>query len=153
MQSLKTEAGERDIPLTTKAKRSLIKQKELDLLLGKAGKRIEVAGENNYIFINSQGKPFATNAINFVLRDIAKEYNEQEAERAKKENRESVLLPHISAHILRHTACTRFAESEIDPKVLQTIMGHADINVTMNVYNHVDNERVKREMEKMEAVI
>ena len=152
-QTLKTEAGKRDIPLTMQAKRSLLRQRELDLMLGKMSKRKEVAGANNFVFINSQGNPFATNAVNFVLDGIVKEYNKQEAEKAKAEKRESELLPHISAHILRHSACTRFAENGIDAKVLQTIMGHSDIGVTMNVYNHVDQERVMKEIRKIDVAI
>ena len=38
---------------------------------------------------------------------------------------------------MRHTACTRMAEKRIDVKVLQYIMGHAHIDVTMDAYNHV----------------
>lgn len=38
---------------------------------------------------------------------------------------------------MRHTACTRMAECRMDVKVLQYIMGHAHINVTMEVYNHI----------------
>ena len=39
----------------------------------------------------------------------------------------------------------------MDPKVLQYIMGHSDISITMNVYNHIsDIGRVKREMERIE---
>ena len=45
------------------------------------------------------------------------------------------------------------AESGIDPKTLQYIMGHSGIAVTMDIYNHVDTVRVKNEMEKAEDVI
>lgn len=152
-QSLKTEAGKRDIPLTQQAKKCLQQIRELDLMLGREAMRKEVAGAKNFIFINSNGSPFATNAVNFVLKNVVKTYNKQEEQQAKKERREGVLLPHISAHILRHSACTRFAESGMDAKVLQAIMGHSDIGVTMNVYNHVDSERVQKEVMKIEAVM
>lgn len=45
------------------------------------------------------------------------------------------------------------AESGIDPKALQYIMGHSEISVTMNVYNHVDEARVKNEMKKAEEIV
>lgn len=45
------------------------------------------------------------------------------------------------------------AEAGIDVKALQTIMGHSDPAVTMKVYNHVDQERLKKEIRKMENVI
>ena len=75
--------------------------------------------------------------VNFILRDIVKAYNEEENERAKRERRKPEELPHISAHILRHTACTRMAETDLDMKVVQYVMGHANISVTMEVYNHI----------------
>ena len=71
----------------------------------------------------------------------------------KKEKRKPVLLPNISNHILRHTGCTRMAESGMDVKVLQVIMGHSDAAVTLKVYDHVDKERMKKEIQKIENVI
>lgn len=41
------------------------------------------------------------------------------------------------------------AEAGIDPKVLQVIMGHSDPAVTMKVYNHVDQERMKKEIREI----
>lgn len=65
-------------------------------------------------------------------------------------NEREVQLPNVSPHILRHTACCRFAESGCDIKVLQYLMGQTDIRTTMRVYNHVDMGRVKRELNKLE---
>ncbi len=64
-------------------------------------------------------------------------------------SREPELLPPVSAHILRHTACTRLAESGLEPKVLQYIMEHANVSVTLDVYTHLDFTKIQ---EKMEAV-
>ena len=152
VQDLKTEAGRRDIPLTASARKSLIRQKELSLLLGSKQKK-EIDGITDFVFLNSLGNPYATNAINFMLKNMVDAYNRAEREAAGREKREAEPLPHISAHILRHTACTRRAESGIDPKTLQYIMGHSSIAVTMDIYNHVDTVRVKNEMEKAEDVI
>ena len=38
-------------------------------------------------------------------------------------------------------------------KVLQTIMGHSDPAITLKVYDHVDNERMKNEVLKVEYVV
>ncbi len=67
--------------------------------------------------------------------------------------RQPVLLPHISAHTFRHTGCTRMAEAGIDIKVLQRIMGHSDISITMDVYNHVNDDRIQNELEKLESMM
>ena len=56
-------------------------------------------------------------------------------------------------HILRHTACTRMAETDLDMKVVQYVMGHANISVTMEVYNHItDRSRIEKEIAKMDLV-
>lgn len=56
-------------------------------------------------------------------------------------------------HMLRHTFCTRCAEAGLDIKVLQMIMGHSDISITMNIYNHVDVARVQNEIKKLENIM
>lgn len=150
IQDLKTEAGRRDIPLTAAARKSLIRQKEIYLLLGKAARQQEVEGVSDFVFTNTQGKPYATNAINFALNNIVKAYNKQESEQAAKERREPELLPHVSAHILRHTACTRLAESGLEPKVLQYIMGHANVSITLDVYTHLDFTQIQKKMEDVQ---
>lgn len=149
IQDLKTEAGRRDIPLTASARKSLIRQKEITLLLGKSSKLKEVDGISDFVFTNTQGTPYAANAVNFILKNIVNAYNKLEDINAANEHREPELLPHISAHILRHTACTRLAESGLEPKVLQYIMGHANLAVTMDIYTHLDFTQIQ---EKMEAV-
>ena len=149
IQPLKTEAGRRDIPMTANARKSLMKQRELSLMLGKNAKIQEIEGITDFVFINSQGKPYATNAINFALDNAVKAYNKSEEIKAGNEHRYPELLPHVSAHILRHTACTRLAETGLEPKVLQYIMGHANVSVTLDVYTHLDFTQIQ---EKMEAV-
>ena len=71
--------------------------------------------------------------------------------RQKKINFFVLYLTHL--HMLRHTFCTRCAEAGLDIKVLQMIMGHSDISITMNIYNHVDAARVQNEMKKLENVM
>ena len=39
-------------------------------------------------------------------------YNKKEVQIAKTEHRNAELLPKVSAHIMRHMACTRMAERE-----------------------------------------
>ena len=51
---------------------------------------------------------------------------------------------------LRHTGCTRLGENNVNPKVMQYVMGHSDAQITMNVYNHIaEKSHVENEMSKM----
>ena len=51
----------------------------------------------------------------------------------------------ISIHSLRHTFATRCAEAGVPPKVVQQWLGHSTLEMTMNVYTHV-NRDFEREM-------
>ena len=51
----------------------------------------------------------------------------------------------ITPHICRHTFCSRLAEKRINPKALQYIMGHNDIQTTLNIYTHITLEGVCKE--------
>ena len=44
----------------------------------------------------------------------------------------------ISIHNLRHTFSTRCKEAGVDPLVVQKWMGHSNVDMTLNVYTHVD---------------
>jgi len=46
-------------------------------------------------------------------------------------------LPDIRFHDLRHSAATLLLGMGIHPKIVQEILGHSSIAVTMNVYSHV----------------
>jgi integrase len=46
-------------------------------------------------------------------------------------------LPNIRFHDLRHTVATLLLSKEINPKIVQEQLGHASINLTLNMYSHV----------------
>lgn len=54
-------------------------------------------------------------------------------------------IPHITPHVCRHTYCTNMARAGVQPKVLQYLMGHADIETTLRIYTHVHDEQEVRE--------
>ena len=100
-----------------------------------------IDGYKGFIFSTSQGTLYQAAAINQALHRIQESYNKEEMEKAKKERRDPVLLPEFSCHHLRHTFCTRFCENETNIKVIQEIMGHADIETTMNIYAEATKEK------------
>lgn len=55
----------------------------------------------------------------------------------------------ITTHNLRHTYGTRCIEAGMQPVVLQRLMGHKDISVTLNTYTDVLNEFKNEEIEKV----
>jgi len=51
----------------------------------------------------------------------------------------------ITPHVLRHTYCTRLSEANVPPKVIQYLMGHANISV-QQIYTDIEFGTVLREM-------
>lgn len=113
----------------------------------------EVDGYKEFVFINREGKLRTPGTVRRSFIGMTKAYNKKEEHLAHDEKREPILLPEFSPHILRHTYCTRMAENGIDVKVLQELMGHKNISITMEVYNHSDLERAQKEIKKIESVI
>lgn len=100
-----------------------------------------VDGYSGFLFVSESGKPYLADHYQTVLRRAVQRYNKTHAEQ----------LPKISPHVLRHTFCTRLASKNMNPKSLQYIMGHADINITLNLYAHVSLDAVKAEVVKLIA--
>ena len=149
----KTESGIRIIPMTQEVAKAFEEQRKINFMLAK-DKSIEVDGCSGFVFTAKSGRPLMPNGVNSVLYNIVDAYNKTEVERAKKEHRKAELLPKFSAHVMRHTACTRMAECRMDVKVLQYIMGHAHIDVTMEVYNHIGElTRIENEIARLDSMV
>jgi integrase len=86
-------------------------------------------------------------AINDTLRRIQNSYNSEEVLNAKKENREPVILPNFSCHHLRHTFATRLCETETNLKVIRSVMGHATIETTMDIYAEATDKKKQESFE------
>ncbi len=113
---------------------------------------VEVGNLKGFLFWSSNGNPISPNVLYNIFYKIQVAYNKQEKQLAEVEKRPFVLLPHITPHVFRHTYCTRMAEDGMDIKALQAIMGHKDVTITMDVYNHVSKERVMLQLPILEQL-
>ncbi len=147
----KTRSSVRKVPLSAEAIHAIKKQKEYMFRISMI-KNYEVDGCKDFVFLTSQNKLWHVSYLDHYLHEIVESYNQMEQKKAEEEDREPVLLPNITVHILRHTGCTRMAEAGIDMKTLQKIMGHDSLQITMEIYNHVDDMRMRREIEKLDVI-
>lgn len=58
-------------------------------------------------------------------------------------------LEHINYHALRHTFATRCIEEGFDVKSLSEILGHSNVNITLNRYVHSSMEQKRRNMDRI----
>lgn len=59
-------------------------------------------------------------------------------------------MRNFSVHIFRHTFCTRLCENETNLKVIQDIMGHADIQTTMDIYAEISENKKLEAFQNLE---
>lgn len=133
----KSKSSIRKVPMSEQARKAL---KRVIAWRGEP-EPYTVDGYSGFLFVNECGKPYLADHYQTVLRRAVQRYNKMHAEQ----------LPKISPHVLRHTFCTRLASKNMNPKSLQYIMGHADINITLNLYAHVSLDAVKAEVVKLIA--
>lgn len=140
----KSKAGWRDIPMTNAVKEAFLLQKayreEAELV---CNSRVE--GYDDFIFVNKDGNVQNQGTLNKAIQRIMRDCNGEILNGADL-SKELTLLPHFSCHILRHTFATRLCESGINLKVIQSVLGHADVSTTMNIYIDVTNELKKKEI-------
>ena len=147
----KTDAGTREIPMLSEVRKALIQERLYQMQTGFC--EAEIDGYSGFIFRSRYDECLSPHCVNRAIERIIRDYNKEETELAKKEKREAVLLPHFSAHNLRHTFCTRFCENETNLKIIQEIMGHADIKTTMEIYNEATADEKARSFANLEGKI
>ena len=145
----KTEAGIRTIPMLDIVKDAFEMLYEEQLENG--FNETEIDGMSGFIFCNRFGMVPNPQTVNHTIKRIANSYNADEVVRAKKERRDPIILPNFSCHHLRHTFCTRLCENETNLKVIQSIMGHRNIETTMDIYAEATEEKKQESFENLAA--
>ena len=145
----KTDAGIRTIPMLDIVKDAFEmlyeEQKENGF------NETEIDGMTGFIFCNRFGSVLNPQTVNHTIKRIANNYNADEVVRAKKEHRDPIILPNFSCHHLRHTFCTRLCENETNLKVIQSIMGHKNIETTLDIYAEATEKKKQESFENLAA--
>ena len=122
----KTKSGIRDIPMTVDVENSfhsLLNQRKI------VKQEPVIDGVSGFILLNRRG--------NIMLeKDIEKYFRRTMARFNEANNPDSPVC--LTPHVLRHTFCTNLIQKNINIKSLQYLMGHANVNITLNLYSHTN---------------
>lgn len=100
----KSEASNRVIPLTPEA---------ISLLSALAEK-----SESEWVFVNNDGERLSYEALRYQTKCAC----------------EAAGVPYRGEHVFRHTFATNCYYKGVDIKILSKLLGHADTNITYNIY-------------------
>lgn len=98
-----------------------------------------IDGYSGFLWFDKDGKPMVAMHWEKYFQHTVERYN----------SIYKVQLPKITPHVCRHTYCSNMAKSGMNPKVLQYLMGHSDISVTLNTYTHLKLDDARNEMVNM----
>jgi len=105
--SAKSESSRRTIPLTPKA---------LEIL-----KRLFDVRKSEWAFDDGSGEHLSYEALRWGTRKAC----------------EAAGVEYRGEHVFRHTFATNCYHKGIDVKILSKLLGHADVNITYNIYVHL----------------
>lgn len=103
------------------------------------------------IFRKKLGKDYCKNNLVFPREDGHFTDPATFAEKFKK-IQTKLDIPHKTVHAIRHTFATRAIESGVHIKVVSETLGHASIQITMDIYGHVLQDFAEQELSKMEGI-
>ena len=120
---------ERIVPFTVDCRKVLVDYIDnlRPILLAKQIPSPDDKEEPYLLFFNSQGQRLTTRGLEYILDSIEKKTGS---------------FVGLHPHILRHSFATTLLEAGADLRVIQELLGHANLNATQ-IYTHVSEEAMK----------
>lgn len=97
----------------------------------------EQCPKSDFLFSRPDGKPLYPEVIYDFLKSLGKRIG----------------MPHINVHLLRHTCATLLLQVGENPKIVQELLGHSSIKVTLDIYSHVIPSMKKSAVDKLANII
>lgn len=99
----------------------------------------------------AKGRTFKDSGLVFSQED-GSEYRPESLTRMWRRFLDKHGLKSIRFHDLRHSCATALLEAGVDPKTVQTRLGHADIAMTMNIYAHCTPNMDRNAAQKLDEL-
>jgi len=130
----KTKSGRRQVPILPNMVPVLLAHKDRqDAEKADAG---SAWNAKDYVFCSNVGTAIEPRRLNTTMNKIT----------------DAAGLSRFTFHSLRHTFATRMLEAEVPAKVVQDVLGHADVTLTLNTYSHVIGSTAHEQMSKINGL-
>ena len=139
----KTKTSVRDVPINSICEKYLFRQFTLKNMVSRKFPRDDEFAD--LLFVTKHNTPINVQIFNDAIRRIIGLRNEMMDDFEQ--------LPVFGGHTFRHTFATRCLESGVKPKTIQSYLGHASLEMTMNLYVHTTDTAKREEIELLEQNI
>lgn len=145
VRTTKTGSGKRELMvmdilnsvLSEWKNKCLEREKEINNRLLKEGKEsISLTGPNAYVFAKDDGSLRTYSGTKTIFDGFKK--------------RHGIERSAVRFHKLRHTFATILFEMKQNPKVIQKLLGHKDVETTLKIYNSIDEVYLKESMNEFQ---
>ena len=140
IEETKTDAGVMQIPMTDDVYDCFQR-----IIANRKKPKVEpmIDGKIGFLYLDKNEMPMVALHWEKYFQHIREKYN----------SIYKVQMPIITPHSLRHTFCTRLCERETNLKIIQSIMGHKDIQTTMDIYAEATEEKKQETFEHLAATM
>lgn len=106
---------------------NLVHQLETYLLHSRSKSKIQ-SGNEDYLFLNRNGKPLSRVMVFLIVKELASKAG---------------IRKNISPHTFRHSFATSLVEGGADLRAVQEMLGHESITTT-EIYTHLDRDYLRQ---------
>lgn len=137
IESPKTRQSYRKVPINSECRKYLENQFELKRIV----KSKRPKQQNDYLFVTKFNTPLNSVIYSDSIRSVVRRIND-----TRDSDNE---FPFFGGHTFRHTFATRCFEAGVQPKVVQSYLGHAGLKMTMDLYTHITDEKASSDIERI----
>ena len=105
---------------------------------------ITIGGYTDFVFLDDKGGLFHYKKLNHRFDRISLAIDADIKSKGMVNGLSA--FPHVHSHMLRHTFATRMREAGADIKATADIMGHTEVELTLNTYTDATDEFKKKEI-------
>ncbi len=98
-----------------------------------------IDGKCGFFYLSEKGMPLTGQDWDNRFRSIWNKFSRANNTR----------IPKVTPHVCRHTFCTNCVKNGMNPKVLQYLMGHKNVETSWNIYTHTSFADAENEIRRI----
>lgn len=145
----KTKTSERIIPMNPKVRDALLREKNRQIA-NEISCNVTIDGYSDFVFLDDNGSLFHYKKLNHRLARISTAIDNEIKSNGTLNGLNA--FPHVHSHMLRHTFAARMREAGADIKATADIMGHTEVELTLNTYTDASEDFKRQEIALLDVL-